>query len=312
MMGLNPSMSLGKAGAVDTPIGYIPKQSTNLVDGKEKSQTWSPETAGGNWSSFYLGLYPVATFSSNEDIDNNAVPTQTTSNSLNQDYVTKATTIINTVKNPTVKNYLNYQLNLWKYNHGLLSTKPAPVTKPVGVDVLSASKQLTTLQATLKQQQTLLSATEASIHNKQSIQTNLNNKVKELQNAPQTTTQVESTTQQINNFRTQAQQYNRRLAQSLDNAEGVQSAVNIQYARATNRPLDAPVGKYLTSSQIQNFNKTLTTNQITSHGVSPIKTLSPTGITTDSNGSPVVSSGTQQNTLQTLPAPKPAPSVPSN
>ena len=309
MMGLNPNMSYGSEGAVDTPIGYLPKQSAIYVDGKR--QIWNPATAGGNWSSFYLGEDPVATFSSNEDIDNNAVPTQSTSNSLNQDYVTKATAVINTVKNLQVKNYLNYQLNLWKYNNGLLSTKPAPVTKPVGVDVLSASKQITTLQASLQQQQTLLSATEASITNKQSIQTNLNNKVKQLSNAPQTTTQVESTTQQINNFRTQAQQYNRRLAQSLDNAEGVQSAINIQYARATNRPLDAPVGKYLTSSQIQNFNKTLTTNQITSNGVSPIKTLAPTGITTDSNGSPVISSGTQQNTLQTLPASNPTPSVPS-
>ena len=309
MMGLNPNMSYGSDGAVDTPIGYLPKQSAIYVDGKR--QIWNPATAGGNWSSFYLGQDPVATFSSNEDIDNNAVPTQSTSNSLNQDYVTKATAVINTVKNLQVKNYLNYQLSLWKYNNGLLSTKPAPVTKPVGVDVLSASKQITTLQASLQQQQTLLSATEASITNKQSIQTNLNNKVKQLSNAPQTTTQVESTIQQINNFRTQAQQYNRRLAQSLDNAEGVQSAINIQYARATNRPLDAPVGKYLTSSQIQNFNKTLTTNQITSHGVSPIKTLAPTGITTDSNGSPVISSGTQQNTLQTLPASNPAPSVPS-
>ena len=308
MMGLNPNMSYGSDGAVDTPIGYIPKQSV-YIDGKR--QIWNPATAGGNWSSFYLGEDPVATFSSNEDIDNNAVPTQSTSNSLNQDYVTKATAVINTVKNLQVKNYLNYQLNLWKYNNGLLSTKPAPVTKPVGVDVLSASKQITTLQASLQQQQTLLSATEASITNKQSIQTNLNNKVKQLSNAPQTTTQVESTTQQINNFRTQAQQYNRRLAQSLDNAEGVQSAINIQYARATNRPLDAPVGKYLTSSQIQNFNKTLTTNQITSNGVSPIKTLAPTGITTDSNGSPVISPGTQQNTLQTLPASNPAPTVPS-
>ena len=73
MMGLNPNMTYGADGAVDTPIGYLPKQSVNYVNGIR--QTWNPATAGSNWSSFYLSDKPSATFSSNKEIDDGALPT---------------------------------------------------------------------------------------------------------------------------------------------------------------------------------------------------------------------------------------------
>jgi hypothetical protein len=60
MMGLNPNMTYGADGAVDTPIGYLPKQSVNYVNGIR--QIWNPATAGSNWSSFYLSNKPSATF----------------------------------------------------------------------------------------------------------------------------------------------------------------------------------------------------------------------------------------------------------
>jgi hypothetical protein len=73
MMGLNPNMTYGADGAVDTPIGYLPKQSVNYVNGIR--QIWNPATAGSNWSSFYLSNKPSATFSSNKEIDDGALPT---------------------------------------------------------------------------------------------------------------------------------------------------------------------------------------------------------------------------------------------
>ena len=58
------------------------------------------------------------------------------------------------------------------------------------------------------------------------------------------------------------------------------------------------MGRYLTNTQIQSFQSQLASGQIKTTGVSPITTLSPTGISTSASGSPVVN----QNALKTVPA----------
>ena len=103
--------------------------------------------------------------------------------------------------------------------------------------------------------------------------------------------------EQLQNYHLQANAYNQRLAQSIQQTEQRTASQNIMYARATNTPLNAPIGKYLTQNQIAQFNQALAAGQIKTTGVVPITSITPPTIETRPNGSPVVN----PNALQTVP-----------
>jgi hypothetical protein len=150
-MGLNPNMTLGKAGAVKTPDGsYVPKESLTLKENAKLSagemsgvnfnakpttnvKTWTPGAGGGNWTYFYLSQSVRETqgqngpFSSLQDIQNSYVPANTIQGQANIDYATKAYAEIQKIKDPKVRAYLQYKLDDFAYTNKLPgATKPGP------------------------------------------------------------------------------------------------------------------------------------------------------------------------------------------
>jgi hypothetical protein len=155
IMGLNPKMSLGKADAVMTPSGfYIPKT-------EQGGKVWTSGAGGGNWQTYYTSNGRKGTFTSNDDITNNATPAEEYTAIANNNYVTRATSIINSETNPKVKAYLTYKLNLFKYNNGLISAKPKVVAKPPGLT--DAQAQFSAVTNKLKLAQSALQSVQTSI-----------------------------------------------------------------------------------------------------------------------------------------------------
>ena len=288
IMGLSPEMAKGEAGATKTSIGYIPTIRAN--DGA----TFTTGAGGGNWTDFYTATNRDKTFSSNSNIDTLAVPDATQKKQMDDNYIARATQIINAEKDPRVKAYLNYELNLFKYNNGYIPDKPTPVPKPR----LSTAQQaqMTQLTDALNNKKRQLAAIQNSISTKQSIIDNINTQVKNI-NAQDQARARTVYQEQLKSYQTQANAYNQQLAQNIDVTEQKTASANIMYARATNTPLNAPTGRYLTTGQIQSFQKQLATGQIKTTGVTPITTLTPPVIATRANGSPVVN----QNALKTVP-----------
>jgi len=305
IMGLNPNMSLGEAGATKTSIGYVPTTGTDPYQGG-KSVSWNAGAGGGNWSYFYVAKNSGIRFSSNGDIDTLAVPDAQQKKQMDDNYITKATQIINNETDPAVKAYLNYELNVFKYNNGYIPDKPTPVPKPT----LSTAQQtqMTQLTDALNNKKAQLTAIQNSINTKQSIISGINTQIQNI-NAQ---TQANAKTvyqQQLQSYQTQANAYNQEVAKNVEVAEGQTASYNIAYARATNTPLNAGTGRYLTNSQIQSFQNQLASGQIKTTGVTPITTIKPTGISTTASGSPVVN----QNALKTVPPPaSSSPAVPVN
>ncbi len=290
IMGLNPAMSLGLTGATKTSIGYIP---TKRIDGA----SWTSGAGGGNWSDFYLGKSTVGSkmFNSNSDINTLAVPDSQQETILNDNYISQVDTIINAQTNTQVKAYLQYELDTFKYKIGYLPTPPTPVPKPEATPAMSA--ELTELTDNLAREKGDLASIQTSISNQQSLINTANTKISDITQSI-STQKAQQQSQQLQSYQTQVNAYNQQVAQNIDVAEGQTASYNIAYARATNTPLNAPVGRYLTNTQIQSFQSQLASGQIKTTGVSPITTLSPTGISTSASGSPVVN----QNALKTVPA----------
>lgn len=286
VMGLSPVMAQGEDGAIKTSSGtYIPKTSP---DGK-------PFTNVGNITNFYTANNRKNTFTNVDNIDSLAVPDSAQKKQIDDSYIARATSIINAETDPAVKKYLNYELNLFKYNNGYTPNKPTPVPRPT----LSTEQQakMTQLTDELTNRRRHLTAIQNSINNKQSIldgiKTNINNIKAQDQERAKTVYR-----EQLENYHTQANAYNQRLAQNLQMSEQRTASANIMYARATNTPLNAPIGKYLTQSQIQTFNHQLQSGQIKTTGVVPLTSVTPPTIKTRANGSPIVN----PNALQTVPA----------
>ena len=293
IMGLSPEMTKGIAGATQTSIGYIP---TIRIDGA----TWTSGAGGGNWTDFYTSVIGKGAFNSNSDVDTSAVPDTQQETILNDNYISQVDTIIDAQTNPQVKAYLQYELDTFKYKIGYLPTPPTPVPKPVADPAMSA--ELTELQNNLAREKGNLQATQESIQTQTSLVNTANTKISSL-TTQLTTEQQQAQAQQMASYRTQVSAYNQQVAQNIDKAEGETASYNIAYARATNTPLLAPTGQYITPSQRQAFQAQLASGQIKTTGVTPITTLAPTGITTSASGSPVVN----QNALKTTSTPTPVP-----
>jgi len=288
VMGLSPQMAKGEAGATKTSIGYIPTIRAN--DGA----TFTTGAGGGNWTDFYTAKNRDGTFSSNSNIDTLAVPDAKQKKQMDDNYIAKATQIISAEKDPAVKAYLTYELNLFKYNNGYIPDKPTPVPKPT----LSTAQQaqMTQLTDALNNKKKQLTAIQNSISTKQSIIDSINTQINNI-NAQDQARAKTIYQEQLKSYQTQANAYNQQLAQNIDVTEQNTASANIMYARATNTPINAPVGRYLTKGQIQSFQQQLATGQIKTTGVTPITTLTPPVIRTRANGSPVVN----QNALRTVP-----------
>lgn len=291
IMGLSPEMTKGIAGATQTSIGYIPTMAG--------TKSWTSGAGGGNWTNFYTSVIGKGAFNSNSDVDTTAVPDTQQETILNDNYISQVDTIIDAQTNPQVKAYLQYELDTFKYKIGYLPTPPTPVPKPVADPAMSA--ELTELQNNLAREKGNLQSITESIQSQTSLVNSANTKIGSL-TTQLTTEQQQAQAQQMSAYRTQVSAYNQQIAQNIDKEEGQTASYNIAYARATNTPLLAPTGKYITPSQRQAFQAQLASGQIKTTGVTPITTLAPTGITTSASGSPVVN----QNALKTVPTQTPA------
>lgn len=301
IMGLNPKMSLGEAGATKTNIGYIPTTAIDPYQGF-KNVTWNAGAGGGkNWAYFYTAKNRSTTFSSNSDIDTSAVPDTQQETLLNNNYISQVETIINAQTNPQVKAYLQYELDTFKYKIGDLPNPPTPVPKPEATPAMSA--ELTQLTDNLAKAKADLASIQTSIATQKSLVNTATTKVGDITQSISTQTAQQKAQanavyqRQLQSYHTQVNAYNQQVAKNIDAEEAQTASYNISYARATNTPLNAPVGRYLTVSQIKSFQNQLASGQIKTTGVTPITTLAPTGISTSASGSPIVS----QNALKTVP-----------
>jgi len=286
VMGLSPIMAEGETGATQTSIGFIPKTSPD-------GTPFSTGSRGGNWTNFYTAKYNDGVFRSNDSINTLAVPDSKQKKQMDDNYIARATTIINNETDPEVKNYLNYELNMFKYNNGYISDKPAPVPKPT----LGTAQQakMTQLTDTLNNRRRHLIAIQNSIDNKKSIIEGINTQINNI-NAQDQERAKTVYKEQLESYRTQANAYNQQLAQNIEATEQKTATTNIMFARATNTVLNAPTGRYLTQGQIQSFHQQLASGQIKTTGVNPIVSLTRPVVTTRANGSPVVN----QNSLNTV------------
>ena len=151
MMGLNPNMTYGADGAVDTPIGYLPKQSVNYVNGIR--QTWNPATAGSNWSSFYLSDKPSATFSSNKEIDDGALPTPVPTTGASNQIIAKD--IRGTIAG-VVKGIGSDISNLVKPSGSAVSSSVAPASGSSATGAVSSPQQVVSSPSVTSSQQALI------------------------------------------------------------------------------------------------------------------------------------------------------------
>lgn len=178
VMGLNPSMTQGKAGAVKTPSGnYVPKTlatlGNNLQDntkapldsraesvinqvksGKLKTtldlKTYSDSI--DNYTSFYLSqslrntTSQTGPFSSLQDIQNSYIPAKTFQGQADFDYATKAEKLIKEIADPKVKAYMQYKLDTFAYDNKLLPTPPGKAPPKPSDAELSATPQVGQIQ----------------------------------------------------------------------------------------------------------------------------------------------------------------------
>jgi len=150
VMGLNPNMSLGAAGATKTPNGtYVP---TMAYDAAQKGQAkWTSGAGGGNWSNFYLseayqktieqGGYndSVNTFTSLGDIQDSGNTPAEKKAIADGIYMQDLQSQIGFYKmgtfftgyNDGTYNWLKYKLALFKYQNGYSNVKPTPVPPPM-------------------------------------------------------------------------------------------------------------------------------------------------------------------------------------
>jgi len=261
-MGLNPNMTLGKAGAVKTPDGsYVPKESTTsevnaklgigeMTGAKLKmnptnsTKTWSSGAGGGNWSYFYLSQSLNNTtgspFSSLQDIQNSYTPAQTLQGEANQDYATKTQTEINEIQDPKVKAYFQYKLDEFAYTNRLSTVNPG-------------SPPVTPTKAELD------SVTQSGVINQHGRRVNDANTA--LGNLAGSKPSVPAVTQsQDESIATQVLQHNAQVGQIVRQQITSYKNYNVALARATNTPIYAGVGQQITPNQVKQVTNFVSAN----------------------------------------------------
>ena len=156
IMGLNPHMAEGAAGATKGP------------DGKYYPNDFSKESAESYFSRTYKGNQPWKTtwpsMSSFQSLGSKPHEEQAMAESQYQSQMNQS---IKSASSPAVKKYLQYELDDWKYKHGLLSTKPTPVAAPHTAAgkaaIAAAASKLKTAQDKTKAAQAALAADQAKL-----------------------------------------------------------------------------------------------------------------------------------------------------
>ena len=272
IMGLNPSMSQGAAGATKiTQNGktiYVPK---NFSTGSKTGDTLplthmyqlgkygvSSDPNKVNYSNAYLSyekwgsVEPTSGTSGRYNYFKSTIP-QTTDPTT---YIKDAQTVINGMSgdiNPEAKNYMINQLAWYKYyNAG--GPKPATKLSPPSdasqqQALQDAQNDLTSLQSKYQFYIDGVKKGTANIEADQTAINQLQTQINQLQSQPQTTTTTSSTQQQLQTYQDQANAYNLNVAQQV-----LQTEQNLQ----------ATTG--LTAQDYQGLTKVLQ-QQITAQGV---------------------------------------------
>jgi hypothetical protein len=316
IMGLNPNMSLGKAGATKTPEGtYVPTQAFDYGVGGDygkKEATWTSGAGGGNWSNFYLsrpyqqtlektkGGGNVVTFGSNRDIQQSGNTPAEKKQIADGIYMTKLQDQIAIYKigsawngyNDGTWNWLKYKLALFKYNNGLSSVKPTPVPPPI---TKAGKEEIAKLQANENTLNTSIANINAQIAKQQSqIATDTANQTSSRRNLQQAKTALTNAQQAEQQAMTAAKSYDTNLAQQLTSAYSQQYQHDLESAIKDNTAFN-PAG-------LINPAKIYQQNYVKGTGVvAPKSTPVPTGITFV-NGVPQMSGAFASNPVNNVPS----------
>ena len=167
-----------------------------------------------------------------------------------QNYIDQENAYLTTVTDAPTKKYLQYKLNLWKFNNGVAgATKPTQVTPPMTATSMAAVKAWNEREASAKAKEVTAKANLASAQaNESTSQTALSKANTALNSAKANTvtqqanqavintanaTQLAQAQSQLAQNATQAQAYNEWLSQTMENDEILSSVNAVDMANAT-------------------------------------------------------------------------------
>jgi predicted nucleic acid-binding Zn-ribbon protein len=304
IMGLNPFMANGKSGAFKLPDGkYIPNyrygQRFNGEMSHLPNQYLSESMTENNF--FFKQTNPNSNyvFDNMEQIDQLGQSATEISARAKINYITQATQQINQASGQT-KAYLTYLLDNWKYNNGVINTKPAVVARPQTAQsqqaIANYQANLANLNDRLTQDQANLSQAQQNMRQLQEQQTTAQTNQDQLtSNVLQAQQRVQQAQAQLNQEEQARATYNQNLKRSIQTSY-VNSYVNaVDYARIHNTALP----DYATG-----INPTNLYNQYSLSGtnvVPPTRNLSGiTGLTFNAAGDPIFSQALQQRAANSL------------
>lgn len=251
IMGLNPNMSQGKAGATKTGWGYVPTSTTDPDPSKSSwgqpgQKNWTSALKNTNFSNFYVS--PLLTFrspfSSMTDLQGSGNTPAEKKSMADEKYINVLQTQMDTYKsgkmytgyNDGTYNYLAYKLALFKYNNGLTSVKPTPVAPPLSkagkAEMAKLQTNVNTLNTAIANANAKLKTQEAQVAidkaNQTSSRRNLQDARDKLTTAQQAQGQAmkASTGYDTNLANTLEQQYNQQYYHTLESSIQDNTAFN--------------------------------------------------------------------------------------
>ena len=304
IMGLNPFMANGKSGAFKLPDGkYIPNyrygQRFNGEMSHLPNQYLSESMTENNFFFKQTNKNSNYVFDNMQQIDQLGQSQTEISARAKINYITQATQQINQASGQT-KAYLTYLLDNWKYNNGVINTKPAVVARPQTAQsqqaIANYQANLANLNDRLTQDQANLSQAQQNMRQLQEQQTTAQTNQDQLtSNVLQAQQRVQQAQAQLNQEEQARATYNQNLKRSIQTSY-VNSYVNaVDYARIHNTALP----DYATG-----INPTNLYNQYSLSGtnvVPPTRNLSGiTGLTFNAAGDPIFSQALQQRAANSL------------
>ncbi len=312
IMGLNPAMSQGKAGATKVGNIYIP---SSYQSGKKISQTTPlsqiyagkdgkyPDPKTDNYSNAFISWNRRALFQKTSSAEN--FFTSSTPPTLDPStYASDTQTVINGMTNATAKAYMENQLAWFKYyNTGgpKPSTKIAPPTDTAAASALTdATTDLTNAQNQLAFQITSVKGDQTTISNDQSAVNKLQSQITNLEGQAQTTTTSTSTAQQLQNYQDQANAYNLNVAQQVQQTESnfmATTGLTAQDYQGLNQVLQNQITATgvttYTQNQLANLPGSSSGTVVSQQGPTG-QNLTTTGVNTRASPSPSGNSGSVQ------------------
>jgi hypothetical protein len=229
IMGLNSSMTLGKDGATQLSDGtYLPKNMATSHDLSASSPVSEAGFSSTNNTNAFLSYAlrkknGIASDPTKNYFDSNTPSTGSTASQqtkqAQQAYSSSVQSQISGETDPHVKQYMAYQLNLWKYNQGLTSTKPTAVAPPL---TPAEQQKVTQYQ---QQRQSQIASYRRQLQQDQQTETANQNALTHARNALAST----GTQQQVN-------QYNANLMQNLQSYSNQVAQYDLQTAQQATQP----------------------------------------------------------------------------